>query len=369
MNGRSASRLPRGYVMTPEEAPRFWQLGNLWRVVASGHLTGGSFSLIDQLVTDDGGGPSTHLHPSDEGLYVVSGHCTFHAAGQALSAGAGSLVVVPRFTEHSFVVDAPGTQLLNFYLPSGFETFLMGFSHPATRNELPKKGEVPLPPPELVLQLSRDYDQLAVPGIPMATTKRPEPHEFITRANPDAVVPPFLSAAESSARYWHGGERWSVLADGPRTEGSFCLFDVCGYRGAGVPPSVSVSADSFLYVLEGTVDVLLGDHVRTAGKGDFVFLPRGVPHARRTTSERARLLCLRTPAGFERVLGLLGERTDSLAPPPPDWTGPKVDGERAQRVFDDLGLRRVAVSDPLKAQPTKRGAGPGAALDVAATTC
>ena len=348
LNGRSASRLPRGYVMTPEEAPRFWQLGNLWRVVASGHLTGGSLCLIDQLVTDDGGGPSTHLHPSDEGLYVVSGHCTFHAAGQTLSAGAGSLVVVPRYTEHNFIVDAPGTQLLNFYLPAGFEVFLMGFSHPATRNELPKKGEVPMPPPEVVMQLSRDYDQLAVPGIPMATTKQPEPHEFVTKPNPDAVVPPFRSAVADSARHWFGGELWSALADGSRTDGSFCMFDVYGRRDASVPPGVSVSADSFLYVLEGTLDVLLGEGVKTAHKGDFVFLPRGATHARRTTSEYSRLLYLRTPAGFERVLKLLGERTESIEPPPAGWTGPKVDVDRAQRVFDDLGLRDVAVADPLK---------------------
>ena len=152
MPGRTPSRLPRGYTMTPDEAPRFWQLGNLWRVVASGHLTGGSLCLIDQLVTPDGGGPSTHMHPSDEGLYIVSGHCTFYAGGQTVSAKAGSLVVVPRFTEHAFTVDAPGTHLLNFYLPSGFEMFIMGFSHPATRNELPKKDEVPLPPPEVVMQ-------------------------------------------------------------------------------------------------------------------------------------------------------------------------------------------------------------------------
>ena len=347
-NGRSASRLPRGYLMTPDEAPRFWQLGNLWRVVASGHLTGGSVGLIDQLVTDDGGGPSTHMHPSDEGLYIVSGHCTFHAAGQTLSAGAGSLVVVPRYTEHNFIVDAPGTQLLNFYLPAGFETFIMGFSHPASRNELPKKGEVPMPPPEVVMHLSRDYDQLAVPGIPMATTKQPEPHEFVTEENPDAAVPPFLSTAESSPRYWFGGERWAVLADGPRTDGSFSMFDVYSRRGASVPPSVSVSVDSFFYVLDGTVDVLIGEGVRTARQGDFVFLPQGVTHARRTTSEHSRLLYLRTPGGFERVLKLLGERTHVVEPPPVDWNGPKVDAERVRRVFDDLGLRHVAVADPLK---------------------
>ena len=349
MHGRTPSRLPRGYVMTPDEAPRFWQLGNLWRVVASGHLTGGSLSLIDQLVTHEGGGPSTHMHPSDEGLYIVSGHCTFYAGGQTVSAEAGSLVMVPRYTEHAFTVDAPDTQMLNFYVPSGFEMFIMGFSHPATRNELPKKDEVPLPPPELVMQLSRDYDQVQVPGFPMATTKRPEPHEFATKANPYAVAQPFMSSAERSLRYWHDGELWSVLADAPRTDGSFSMFDIRSSRGVGAQPHESAEADACHYVLDGAVDMLIGETVRTANKGDFVFVTHGTVHARRTTSNSARLLYLRTPGGFERLLEARGERTEAVEPPPPGWTGRTVEPYLHQALMDDLGLRPVAVANPLGA--------------------
>ncbi len=69
------------YVVTPDDAPGFWQLGNLWRVMASGILTGNSFCLIDQLVTPKGGGPCTHAHTQDEGFYIISGHCTFQADG------------------------------------------------------------------------------------------------------------------------------------------------------------------------------------------------------------------------------------------------------------------------------------------------
>ena len=347
MPGRTPSRRPRGYTMSPDETPRFWQLGNLWRVVASGHLTGGSLALIDQLVTS-GGGPSTHMHPSDEGLYVVTGKCTFHAGGQTVSAEGGNLVVVPRYTEHAFTVDAPDTQLLNFYLPSGFEMFIMGMSVPAMRNELPKKGEVPLPPPDLIMMLSRDYDQLEVPGIPMAVTKMPEPHEFVTWANPEAVVQPFMSSVNSSLRYWHDGELWSVLADAPRTDGSFSMFDICGHRGAGAPPHESSEADAFYFILDGTVDMLIGEKVKTVKEGDFVFIPHGTVHARRTTSDSARMLYLRTPGGFERLLEARGERTESFDPPTPDWTGRTLEPYRAEGLMDDLGLRLVAVTNPLR---------------------
>ena len=344
---RTFSTAPRGYVMAAADAPGFWQLGNLWRLMASGHQTGNSLCLIDQLVTHAGGGPGAHLHPSDEGLYVVAGHCTFYAGGASLSAGAGSLVVVPRYTEHAFSVDAPDTQLLNFYLPSGFEMFIMGFSHPAERNELPREGEVAMAPRRLVEQLSRDYGQIGARAVPLPGIDPPTPDQMATQPNPDALVQPYLATADAAPRWWHDGQLWSVLADQARTDGSFSMFDVVAPRGTGAPPHLSVEADAFYYVLDGAVDVLLGDDVRSAGKGDFVFVPRGTPHARRTTSETAHLLHLRTPAGFERMLEACGGRTEADGPPPPGWRGAEVAHDRRERLFDDLGLRSVAMADPL----------------------
>ena len=342
MPGQTFSTRPRGYVQTPEDAPGFWQLGNLWRIMASGYQTGNALCLIDQLVTPKGGGPGAHMHPSDEGLYVVSGHCTFYAGGETVSAGAGSLVFVPRFTEHAFSVDAPGTQLLNYYLPSGFELFVMGFSHPAECNELPREGEVPMPSARLVEQLSRDYGQIGVTGVPLPGIDPPTPDQMATRPNPDAAVQPYLATADASARWWHDGQLWSVLADGARTDGSFSVFDILAPRGTGAPPHLFVEADAFYYVLEGEVEMLLGDNVKPARKGDFVFVPKGTPHARRVTSDAARLLHLLTPSGFERVLGAFGERTTSQTPPPTGWGGPQVADDRRRRLFDDIGMRRLA---------------------------
>ena len=346
MPGPSIATAPRAYLRTPADAQGFWQLGNLWRITAIGHQTGDSLSFIDQLVTDDGGGPGVHMHNSDEGLYVVSGHCDFHAGGEALSAGPGSLVFVPRFTEHAFVVNAPGTQLLNFYVPAGIELYLMAFAHPAARNELPKKGEVPMPPPRLVEQISRDYGQLAASGFPLPVLAPPTPDQFVTRRNPDAAVPPFLSTAASSARWWHDGQLWSVLADQASTDGSLSMFDILGSRGVGSAPHWFAVSDQFYYVLDGEVDMLLGGETQVARRGDFVFVPRGTPHARRVRSDSARLLQLITPSGFERLLHLEGERTNALTPFPPTSAKTAVELDRHQRLLDQIGLRPIAMADP-----------------------
>ena len=259
--------------------------------------------------------------------------------------GSGSLVMVPRFTEHAFTVDEPGTHLLNFYVPAGVELFLVLFAHPAERNELPPEDGVPPPPARLVDQLSRDYGHIkghgGRPGV-----DRPTPERMVTRPNPDAAVPPLMATAATSSHWWHDGQLWSLLADQARTDGSFSMFEIVTPRGTGAPPHVFVESDAFYYVLDGAVDMLIGDEVRAATKGDFVFVPKGTPHARRSASVTARLLHLRTTGNFERVLKAFGRETNAIEPPPGDWRGVEVGRERAKHLLDDLGCRLVAMADP-----------------------
>ncbi|MEZ5123811.1 MAG: hypothetical protein R2736_19940 [Solirubrobacterales bacterium] len=49
-----------------------------------------------------------------------------------------------------------------------------------------------------------------------------------------------------------------------------------------------------------------------AQAGDVVWLPRGVPHAFRVGSERARVLALSVPGGHERFFRLAGEPAAAL---------------------------------------------------------
>ena len=335
----------RAYVTDAETAPGFWQIGNLWRVMATGIQTNNSFCLLDQIVTDEGGGPCTHTHPQDEGLYVVSGHCTFNAGGVTVKAAAGSFVAVPRRTEHSFVVDAPGTQLLNFYLPAGFELILMGLAAPAERNELPPAGAVPLPPRRLVEQLSREFGQGAVLGLPFADP--PGPDNMATRPTPGVRALPFMISAAEAPSYWHMGGRWSVLMDGERSDGSYSLIEQLMPPGPQAPLHLHEAADEVFYILEGEAEFLLGDRIERAGTGALVFVPRGTVHGFRVTGgQNCRALNLYTPAGFERTLPALARSAEGPGLPPPGWQGPDVaEGVRAG-LFADLGMRPVAVANP-----------------------
>ena len=53
---------------------------------------GGSLCFFDEVVANEQGGPATHSHLQDEGLYLVSGECPFFARGQTMTAGPGSFM-------------------------------------------------------------------------------------------------------------------------------------------------------------------------------------------------------------------------------------------------------------------------------------
>ncbi|KAL8636169.1 MAG: hypothetical protein Q9228_006406, partial [Teloschistes exilis] len=131
----------------------------------------------------------THTHTQDEGLYVVSGQCTFNAGGKdGKIATAGTFVNFPRLIQHSFTVDVLNTQLLNFYLPAGFEQLLTGIAHPADRSE-PPPPDVPLAPTWLIEKLAENYGQTAILGIPFKDLA--DANNMKTQPTPGATLFPY----------------------------------------------------------------------------------------------------------------------------------------------------------------------------------
>ncbi|HXP32927.1 MAG TPA: cupin domain-containing protein [Acidimicrobiales bacterium] len=67
-----------------------------------------------------------------------------------------------------------------------------------------------------------------------------------------------------------------------------------------IPPHVHDN-DVWVYVLSGTVGVLVGDEIRTAEQGSWALKPRSVVHAMwNADTQPARIMEVLTPAGTER---------------------------------------------------------------------
>ena len=106
--------------------------------------------------------------------------------------------------------------------------------------------------------------------------------------------------------------RIDVLTDGDANGGAYAVLDVRADAGTTVRPHVSHREDTLLFVLEGDLEVLVGDERRTLHPGDEALLPRHAPR-RLTAASDVWVLCLAIPAGIERLHDLADNEPDDVA--------------------------------------------------------
>ena len=88
---------------------------------------------------------------------------------------------------------------------------------------------------------------------------------------------------------------------GEETNGALTVFENVIPPGQGPPLHVHANEDESWYVLAGDLEFRLGEELRQAPAGSFVFVPRGTPHCFvNVAGEPARVLVLFTPSGMER---------------------------------------------------------------------
>ena len=86
------------------------------------------------------------------------------------------------------------------------------------------------------------------------------------------------------------------------TRGAYALIEHT-VAGDGPPPHFHTAEEEAFYVLEGELNVLVGDRTVTATTGAFVLVPRGTVHTfSKTGTASAKILVIVSPAGFEEFL-------------------------------------------------------------------
>jgi quercetin dioxygenase-like cupin family protein len=91
---------------------------------------------------------------------------------------------------------------------------------------------------------------------------------------------------------------FAVKARTEDTEGRFSLLEMTVAR--DIPRHVHHVADEAIFVLEGTLEVEFDDRTEKVGKGGFVLLPHGVPHAlRKGSTPPPRVVQVSSPGGWE----------------------------------------------------------------------
>ncbi len=119
-------------------------------------------------------------------------------------------------------------------------------------------------------------------------------------------------------KLWVTDELMTFKASGEDTGGAYSLTDSMVPPQGGPPPHIHHREDEAFWVLEGELEVTVGEATFGAGAGSFVHLPKGVPHAYRNVgSGPARFLTLIVPAGLEGFFEEVGKPGSDLSSPPP----------------------------------------------------
>ncbi|WP_029037883.1 cupin domain-containing protein [Salinimicrobium xinjiangense] len=134
-----------------------------------------------------------------------------------------------------------------------------------------------------------------------------------------------IKTNEVNAKFLNDGEgkKLNVLGDqmiikltGKDTNNQFTLVQDQIEPGVGIPLHVHDNENEIFRVLEGELEIGVGDQKRILKAGDLGFAPRGIPHYWRAVGDKKVLMDTSVfPAGLENMFSELG----NLPSGPPDF--------------------------------------------------
>lgn len=96
------------------------------------------------------------------------------------------------------------------------------------------------------------------------------------------------------------GAVFNFLSMGHQTAGRHALLRIVVSHGAEPQAHTHSREDESYYVLKGTVRFTIGEDIITVSGGEYVYLPKDVPHRFEILTEQAELLMWLDPAGLDQ---------------------------------------------------------------------
>jgi quercetin dioxygenase-like cupin family protein len=131
-------------VRAPSEGRRIGIVGDVYRFLATGEETGGTYAAFEAFVPP-GGGPPPHIHSrEEESFLVLEGEMTFQLGEERFVAVAGTFVNMPVGSRHSFRNESerPARMVITV-APAGLEQMFFEVGQP-----LPDDAQAAPPPTE-----------------------------------------------------------------------------------------------------------------------------------------------------------------------------------------------------------------------------
>lgn len=137
------------------------------------------------------------------------------------------------------------------------------------------------------------------------------------------LQPVATHSGEGEARWWFAALA-EIKLTAEQTGGTLSIVEITEPPGAEAPLHVHERDDETFWILDGEVQLVVGDTTIDAGAGDVAFGPRGVPHRYTVGDAGCRMLFIMTPGGFEQLVRGMSVPAQSRTLPPaadgePDW--------------------------------------------------
>jgi mannose-6-phosphate isomerase-like protein (cupin superfamily) len=136
---------------------------------------------------------------------------------------------------------------------------------------------------------------------------------MVTRFEPQSL------AKEEGSAFWFLNNLITVKATSESTGGSYSLCHQISPPGSATPYHLHHVEDEAFYILDGESTFICDGKKTIAGPGEYLFLPRGIPHGIRVTgSGPTTMLILAMPGtGFVGMMEEMGVPAPERVLPPP----------------------------------------------------
>lgn len=111
------------------------------------------------------------------------------------------------------------------------------------------------------------------------------------------------------------GTKMGVKVSGGQSAGAYTLVEMTHPPNVGPALRIHPKAPEAYYILEGEYAIRYGEKLVQAKAGDFVFIPKGMPHNYQSGPQGGRVLVI-SPAGLEQYFASLA---DLLRQGPVSW--------------------------------------------------
>ena len=131
---------------------------------------------------------------------------------------------------------------------------------------------------------------------------------------PQDIITPSADKLQRT-RYYMGGY-WTFLATAADTNGQFSLIEANLRKGLEPPRHTHTHEDESFHVIEGEIVIAAGQEQYVLKTGDFLHIPKGVPHNFSLLTDKVKMLIHMVPAGLEQMFLELSQPAVAIDYPP-----------------------------------------------------